>query len=1041
MERDEVHHKMCKKVAQLTKVIFHLNTRSDEADLHLAAVTEAYEKEIEGIVRDANEKVKRVSEAAKAATGGQIAREIEALKMSVDQEKRMAIHQIEELRNRFKHEETKNSSLWQERISKMSADCLSLQQQAALQTTQFKEALANVKDQHANEESLTAKRHLTELEDQAIMLEAGFEEERRKNSQNEACLREMLNVESQQLARCEKKGHELEDSLAQCRRQLEDSLSKSSETMQSLQEERHSLRMQLETLRAEFDSFQKDAEKTALQASQALLEKEKQAEHWKEIAKDFEKTRRELAELKHILKAKEAEFQAELEAMRLAKEQIENKLKMDVGALEAETSAEQARLKESCQKLKERCKLLEDENAKLLSSESMARQQIETKKKEIGAIQGDLNELRNVLDRARAESADAASSHEKAIGNLQKELDSIREELAEKKRQFNEATGQVDQYKIEIAKLKEEMEAQVRNAGENGDQELEKARADHLAAIAELESKHKELTQQSNDAHFAELAGVRDAHEAAMQKLNADFETSRNSALAEKQALNDQLQELQRILSTVETDLTDSRAAFDDVTRIRKDLDAEIIRVRSEFDRMTLEYESKLRESEAKFQEFRQKLDSDSATVDARHRQELEDLSREHAETLRSKESELEAETLKFEEERRKLKEQQDADIKNADKLTEELRALRARIMKEVEQVRADGVEMMQRLAQDHEEKTQKLMDDHSSQLEHLRESLSRSHQERVDDMRQRHAKEIEELKNKFNSELSEKNASHEATVRSIRKEHEEAVRKLVVEAEQADRKFATEKSELQAELCQTSTSLEKEIGKGKLLENDLQDAKVAYAALEDKIRALARAHDDALQKKTEDFNREKHGLKEQHKTSIEKMLQNHIKETKEVKDQFERVKLLQDMQVQMLQDRAKELQELYDNRPSRPEDVERIEALEEDIRQKEATIKRMVEDMQFYKLELHNREQNYNKVFGAQPTVGIMNPMAQKRPSAGGAAAAPQMRIVQTGNGMQMGLPPLGGLPTPVPAPAGGNARKLQKRPSSGSIKRSSVE
>jgi hypothetical protein len=30
---------------------------------------------------------------------------------------------------------------------------------------------------------------------------------------------------------------------------------------------------------------------------------------------------------------------------------------------------------------------------------------------------------------------------------------------------------------------------------------------------------------------------------------------------------------------------------------------------------------------------------------------------------------------------------------------------------------------------------------------------------------------------------------------------------------------------------------------------------------------------------------------------------------------------------------------------------------------------------MRFYKLELINREQSYNAMFGAQPSVGLMNP------------------------------------------------------------------
>ena len=39
----ELHHKMCKKVAQLTKVIFYLNTKNDEYESNLKSVVNAYE--------------------------------------------------------------------------------------------------------------------------------------------------------------------------------------------------------------------------------------------------------------------------------------------------------------------------------------------------------------------------------------------------------------------------------------------------------------------------------------------------------------------------------------------------------------------------------------------------------------------------------------------------------------------------------------------------------------------------------------------------------------------------------------------------------------------------------------------------------------------------------------------------------------------------------------------------------------------------------------------------------------------------------------
>ena len=44
---------------------------------------------------------------------------------------------------------------------------------------------------------------------------------------------------------------------------------------------------------------------------------------------------------------------------------------------------------------------------------------------------------------------------------------------------------------------------------------------------------------------------------------------------------------------------------------------------------------------------------------------------------------------------------------------------------------------------------------------------------------------------------------------------------------------------------------------------------------------------------------------------------------------------------------------------------------LNEQIVQKDAFIKKQEDDMKFYKLELINREQSYNQMFGTTPSVG----------------------------------------------------------------------
>lgn len=67
MATEEVHHKMSKKIAQLTKVIFHLHSKNEENSQYAGALTNAYEKEIETVLKDANEIIRRQKDALQRA--------------------------------------------------------------------------------------------------------------------------------------------------------------------------------------------------------------------------------------------------------------------------------------------------------------------------------------------------------------------------------------------------------------------------------------------------------------------------------------------------------------------------------------------------------------------------------------------------------------------------------------------------------------------------------------------------------------------------------------------------------------------------------------------------------------------------------------------------------------------------------------------------------------------------------------------------------------------------------------------------------------
>jgi Skp family chaperone for outer membrane proteins len=53
----DIHFKLCKKVAQLTKVVYHLNVRNEDHDAELAAARRRHEGEIKRLAADAEAKV------------------------------------------------------------------------------------------------------------------------------------------------------------------------------------------------------------------------------------------------------------------------------------------------------------------------------------------------------------------------------------------------------------------------------------------------------------------------------------------------------------------------------------------------------------------------------------------------------------------------------------------------------------------------------------------------------------------------------------------------------------------------------------------------------------------------------------------------------------------------------------------------------------------------------------------------------------------------------------------------------------------------
>ena len=56
----DLHHKMSKKIAQLTKVIYHLNTINEDHQSDVTILIENHDKELQEIIRDATQRIRHL---------------------------------------------------------------------------------------------------------------------------------------------------------------------------------------------------------------------------------------------------------------------------------------------------------------------------------------------------------------------------------------------------------------------------------------------------------------------------------------------------------------------------------------------------------------------------------------------------------------------------------------------------------------------------------------------------------------------------------------------------------------------------------------------------------------------------------------------------------------------------------------------------------------------------------------------------------------------------------------------------------------------
>lgn len=58
---------------------------------------------------------------------------------------------------------------------------------------------------------------------------------------------------------------------------------------------------------------------------------------------------------------------------------------------------------------------------------------------------------------------------------------------------------------------------------------------------------------------------------------------------------------------------------------------------------------------------------------------------------------------------------------------------------------------------------------------------------------------------------------------------------------------------------------------------------------------------------------------------------------------------------------------------------MQRIDELTKALAEKDLLLQQSIKEARRLRMELQNREENYNQIFGRQPNVGVINPLASR--------------------------------------------------------------
>lgn len=1021
----DLHLKMSKKIAQLTKVVYALNSKNDEHENTIAFLKSQFDQEKEQLIQETSKKLEEYKNRItnNSDQSKQLAK-LDSIIKEFGVQKEKAFYEFEQYKSKTSKTEQELVDRFCKKVNDMNKEIDSIKNQYEEQIQQFKLIISKFDTEKAYLIEDLKSKHRIEIENFKSSFNSNKDQMTEELLSSETEKQNILKVHKIELSKLQSTIDELKQKHANEKQDYENNIKKLSSLHEKELEalktnangeflnQLNGLKNELEKVRKEKLDSEKELNKRYESKLEEIVRKDEEIEILKEKLKNMQKN----------LESSGTDINLINEELMKAKNDTQQ-MQKTLNEIEKENSSYRERHDKNVKVLLEKSNQVTSLEASLMQKSST-----------INDLKNELANLRERISWLEDEKNDLLKSTNIQSQNVTQELRSLEKAIAEMK-QEKKVMSETYAKNIETIEKsnrealdKIEIETKIREERLINDYDLKmcKESAEHKEKILTLE---RNLNREFN-TESQKVSRDRDRLQNELNKLLEELKLKTSS-------YDSEVKSLKKTIAKNEIELTEASSNIEKLTNSRDKLEIEAKTTKSAFEseqkkRVYFEEECEklnlLLEASAKDSEMdtKVKLEKLSRELNAKWSENL----KHETEALRISLLALKEEELKLTTEHlNRAKEEEIKNIKTTwqnktNELLDEISILKSmlnnkeiessnkieKLRREIEMENKTLRQELETVQQEYQDKLRFTVIQKDEDVRKLIETLTTENEKKLSDTKTRYLEDIQAqmiaqksamsnmkaaMEKNRNLELEVQAENHSKEMEFMRNDllqshylefddmkrlHEKELLTIRMELERAIEinKLKEREHQIKVEDYQSEMNIRQK--RIESLNNEIKDMKHLISDLKQEIEIKSSDFEEVKQEAQKELKNIEANLKRQREAEFNDLNGEHLRQKQLLVNEFKQAQEIFKKRIYELEGLLEEMNSRYQQRESRDEDIEMIQSLKFGLQAKGETLKKLEEEKKYFQMELVNRETNFNKVFNNAPNIGVINPLNYKK-------------------------------------------------------------